>query len=499
VLNKIKNISFLKIAGIKKLIVLELLPGYIKLLFVINKDPLYKIINTSSPMRIKIVHSVMMKRNGDLFELKTIIKSFIENNKIDTKNIIIGINEFRLKNIVIPSDNDDLDFWFEENSDKFLPLGKTIDKFSFAREKINTNEEYVYYSVVVSRRSYINELKKICEQLNLSLLNISPFEPATIGHHREDSKLLFINLIGERITYVIVGTDGNPNHGELYTTIYDEDNSINFEQIKFGLTELFSLLNSDTHKSQNADLEILLQSNPENYNELKNIVNSIFHPVSINQRIEKENYNHIASLSTAEKLYRSFDESYNLLEQSKLSTDRDEMEKQLTLKTVIISGFFLITMLLGIYLTESFVSNKLKADEDNLIEVSAQKDMIDKYEKENSFLKSNLSHLSNLKGNRITYSNLFNEIPRFVSDSSCFIGLNIKELNSNIVELDFQGLALTQTEVAHIMQKIETNSNFNKISLMYANSIDKKNIKLNVPIKQNKLINFKLRANYDAN
>jgi len=217
------------------------------------------------------------------------------------------------------------------------------------------------------------------------------------------------------------------------------------------------------------------------------------------QRIEKENYNHIASLSTAEKLYRSFDESYNLLEQSKLSTDRDEMEKQLTLKTVIISGFFLITMLLGIYLTESFVSNKLKADEDNLIEVSAQKDMIDKYEKENSFLKSNLSHLSNLKGNRITYSNLFNEIPRFVSDSSCFIGLNIKELNSNIVELDFQGLALTQTEVAHIMQKIETNSNFNKISLMYANSIDKKNIKLNVPIKQNKLINFKLRANYDAN
>ena len=158
-----------------------------------------------------------------------------------------------------------------------------------------------------------------------------------------------------------------------------------------------------------------------------------------------------------------------------------------------------MSLLFLMFILESFVAGKIKAGQDNLLEVTAKTSVAEKLEVENLKLRSNLKVLEQLKGNRVTYSNLLTSLSKVVTKKSCFTDINLKEVKENIMAVTLNGIAFNQQEVTEVMSNMEGSKSFGKISLLYSGTVKTKDIKTNILTGQKEIIQFNLGCEYNAN
>lgn len=485
------NINFLKLAGINKLLLVEITNSHLLIGEVRLRVPFLNKKNNSEFDPLTIINYKIYPFQGDLSLVGDLLKSFSNNYGFETEYAVVSINDYRLKNITAPEDIENIGEWLEENSSQFLPAGKTLDSFCYSYE-INTTEDQSNIAVAISQKRYVEKIVKEIGEISLKVINVSPSGTEITRYANEANNYLAVNVMDNSIAYTFINNKGQVFRNTIFETFISEK-KIQKRNFDRALTQMNQGLSIDPKYT----LVIQLSTDPSYYDASAELIKSQFSNVKILTPVSEELLPFHSFKTIVEKLIGSFDSSFNLLTSEFKEASRFQIEKGTVTLSTIMSGAVLIAVLLLLYFMESFIAEKLKTSGDFEIDASTKKEMLEKYKKENALLHGNLELLTNLKGNRITYSHLLKSLPEKISKKSCFTA--IKTTNDNgVLNLELRGCAHDQTEVAEIMRKLETANNFKKVTLMFANSIEKSKIKSPIKTNNSQLIDFNFSAEYYA-
>lgn len=496
----IKNLSFFRISGIRKFIILDIDKDVAELNYVQIKEPFCRINKSKLIESINLLFSENIYFGNDLSIVTEHLKQFVKKYELEEAYLIIGINDFRFKTIKLLKDAEENELWFEENTDKFLPEGRVSDDFIFSYEKYFEDEDNDYYYLVIARRNYIESIISACQVSGITIIKISPF---SLQLHFMDSLkekfLLFLNIGKDKIIYTFSDNKQNLIYGEIFLSfqnISTEDSEAKNTIIKNGLSDvkqnIIPLLNEKVN-----ELNIFITSSSlENENNIT-LVNSIFLTEYVNPNIFNTKHNEITPAIVLNNLFTGQDDYINLLPTETETKNREVLEKKTSLRITLAFGVVLIFMLLFTYLGENIISSMKINNENKLVEVDSKTKMLETYENENSKLLNNLSMLSKLKGKRVIYSKVLLSLIDGLDNKSCFTDLSINETNNELI-IKIEGLAYSQQNVTVTIENVENLDNFKDVSLEYANSVERaKYNKARLP--QNTMIEFALSAKYNEN
>ena len=223
----------------------------------------------------------------------------------------------------------------------------------------------------------------------------------------------------------------------------------------------------------------------------------MLNPSTVNKNFEKINSVDLACFFALLKELTFLEVKINFLKKEIIFDKRNEIEKQITFRIALASGALLLSLLLISFAVEMLISGKINAGQESLLEVNAKKALVTKYEEENTKFVSNLFHLKELKEKRSTCSKLMKSLSDVVTAKSWYTGLRFRENDEDKPKIEVVGIALNQQEVATIMKNLENIHDFKNILLLYSNTTETKNVKTNLRISQNEVIEFKLLCEYE--
>ncbi|MBK7980279.1 MAG: hypothetical protein IPK06_09855 [Ignavibacteriae bacterium] len=331
----IKNLSFFRISGIRKFIVLDIHKDVAELYYVQIKEPLYRINKSKLIESINLLFSENIYFGNDLSLVTEHLKQFVKKYELYETYIIIGINDFRFKTIKLPKDAEDNELWFEENTDKFLPEGRVSDDFIFSYEKYFEDEDNDYYYLVIARRNYIESLTKVCQVTGITIIKISPIPlQLHLIEIIKDKYKLFLSFREEKIIYTFSDNKHNLIFGETFLSNINsviKGIELKNNSISNGLTEIKQNLSSFINEYE-SELNIFTVSNNKDNDNYKSIVKSVFFTENVNPDILN-----IEKLKLAIALNNTFtgkDDSINLLPPDISSNNYELLEKKTSLRIV---------------------------------------------------------------------------------------------------------------------------------------------------------------------
>ncbi|MFZ1288483.1 MAG: PilN domain-containing protein [Melioribacteraceae bacterium] len=497
----IKNLSFFRISGIRKFILLDIHKDVAELNFVQIKEPFYRVDKSKLIESINLLFSEKIYFGNDFSLISEHLKNFVKKYELEEAYLIIGKNDFRFKTIKLPKDAEENELWFEENTDKFLPEGRVSDDFLFAYEKYFEDEDNDYYYLVIARRNYIELLTKACQVAGITIIKISPF---SLQLHSidiiKDKYLLYLGIREDKIIYTYSDNKHNLIFGETFlsnSSSATEETEFKNLAVANGLTEVKQNLAAFINENE-SDLNIFTVSyNAANEN-FKSLVKSIFFTENINPDILNTKIENLTPAIVLNNTFTGKDDSINLLPPVIASNNNELLEKKTSLRIVLSFGMALIILLLSIYLGENVISGIAANNENDLVEVNSKTKMLENYKNENAKLVGNLSMLSKLKSKRVVYSKILNSLKDAINNKSCFTNLTINELEKSL-DIKIEGIAYSQPDVTEMIKKIEAMKNFKNISLEYANAIEKSKYKNNVTLPKNNMVDFSFSAKYNEN
>jgi len=497
----IDNISFFRLAGIKKYIILDIYRDNAELKYVQIKEPFYRINKSKLIESFDIIHSENIQFGNDLSVITNYLKNLIEKNNLEEAYLIVGINDFRFKTVKLPKDSEDNKFWFDDNTDKFLPEGRVSDDFIFSYQKYFEDEDNEYFNIVIARRNYIESITKTCQVNNIKIVTISPF-PLQI-HSLEFAKsknLLFLNVREDKIIYTY--SDNKNNFLSAETFLSSGNASSNESEIdNITLNQVFYEIKQNIDAFQNnleTDFNIFATSTNLNQSSNISIIKSVFQTEFVNSEPFNNHLQNLTSAIVLNNLFTGQDDSINLLPTETKSENVEQLEKKTSLRVVLSLGIVIIFMLLFTYIGENIISSTIASNESKLIEIDSKTKMLDNYEKENVKVLSNLSKLNILKGKRVIYSTILNSLIDGSNNKSCFTNLTVNEAKTGF-EIKIEGLAYTQPDVTAIIKNMEQLENFTNVYLEYANSVERSKFKNKVWLPSKSMINFSFSARYYEN
>ena len=444
--NPLKNISILKLAGINKFILLDVYPGYLKILYLHLNKPFYKLTINSPVTDCEIIAYEKENYNGSLEGIEHILKTFILKHSVEGAHLIIGINEYRAKTIVVNKEVEDVNLWFLENTDKFIPAGRPIEEFSYSYEKYKEDDDNYYYLIAVSRKDYIVKLTKACANTGIKILSITPFSLALHSLEQvKNVKAVLVDISLTALKYSYTDSNGNLFTGEFYHQIFNSEptesagGSIDQNKLIELLKQLGEAIKFASNGNGTGELNLFLSVDPVYYKEIEEVIKKFLLPVSLNKNYEDVKPNLLTFFFVLDNTTNKFDDKINLLDNEVIDKERFKVEKQIVFRATLASGAIIMSLLFLMFILESFVAGKIKAGQDNLLEVTAKTSVAEKLEVENLKLRSNLKVLEQLKGNRVTYSNLLTSLSKVVTKKSCFTDINLKEVKENIMAVTFSG------------------------------------------------------------
>ncbi|MFC2139727.1 hypothetical protein ACFLR4_03610, partial [Bacteroidota bacterium] len=430
--NILSRISYLKLAGVKKFVLLEAARDYVKIAFVQIKMPFYDISSGISQNNIRIIARTAEKFSGDLNDLDYILKKFIEENEAEEAYLIIGVNDYRLKKVMV-SKEEELDLWFDENRSKFIPPGKMSEDFRLSYEKYKEDEDHYYCLAAVSRADYLEKLTKVCSQSGLKILSITPF--LTSLHKYEPLKNkngLYLEISNRMVKYIFSDFNQNLFTGEIYHEIFNHENETDVEsrsyEIEQCVNKLYEALTATSNIKNLDELEVFISVDPEYYSQFEKAVSSAFQVKQTNNGIENLDPDLTGIYFTLNNELSFHDTKINLLDEETIGTERMELDKNIGLRTTISSGVVLIFFL---FTGENFVVSKISEGEESLSEVTAKASVVRKLEEENNKLNSNLSSLIDLRDGNISYSKLLKGVSDIITRKSLLTDLVLEEVSAD--------------------------------------------------------------------
>ncbi|MBN2571422.1 MAG: PilN domain-containing protein [Ignavibacteriales bacterium] len=500
------KISLIRLSGISKIFFVDIHRHYYKIILLKRKESFFTIMSTKSIKKFTTLYSNAAKHNGNFLVIFSEIKKQADKFGIKNPQVIFGINEFRLKTVTIASDVDEIETWFDENTQKFLVEGQSRDNFQYSYSLYKKDDEYFYYNVIICRKELIDQLIELSSKNNLKILSISPFSISIQSAITERQNILFLDFTEDRLSYSFCDENNNIIFGEKFKNLYlagdDAElldwRKINFDVLNEVLSELKHNLTTIADQKVEENLNVFIVAKKHNFESIVLAISVNFSSFTINSGFENYDPFYIGTYLVYDSIIKNFDNQINLLDHSQKDSNRFEIDKQSAQRFVIVTGIIIILFLLVFYWMEDMLNSSLQDGEEELIESQLKKDLQDKLLLENQNLRSNLSNLLSLKNNKAEYSKLFYSISELITENVCFISLDIKETNDNILFLDFVGVAYDQEDVTILMKNLEQDDNYKDVKLIYTSTIETKDIKENKPKNREQLTKFNLTANYYA-
>lgn len=495
------NISFFRLSGIKKYLLLDIHKDIAVLKYVQVKEPFYRINKSKLIDKLEVIFSEDINFGNDFSILTQKLNNFVKKYNLNEAYLIIGINDFRFKSIKLAKDSEENEFWFEDNTDKFLPEGRISDDFIFSYEKYFEDEDNEYYYIVIARRNYIESIVQACQIKGIRIINISPFSLQIHSlEFGKDKNLLFLNVLNDKIVYSYSDIKNNFVFGESFLS---NEVSVSYER-EINDTTLTNALNDIKQNidafinNKEIEFHIFIDFDISDQHDYIPIIKSIFQTEFVNAEPFNNHIQNLTSAVVLNNLFNGQDDSINLLLSEIKSENIEEFEKKTSLRVVLTLGIVIIFMLLSTYIGENIISSTIASNESKLIEIDSKTKMLENYEKENTKLLSNLSMLNRLKGKRVIYSKILNSLIDGYNNMSCFTNLTVNEAKAGL-DIKIEGLAYSQTDVTDIIKKIERMENFTNVYLEYANSVERKKYKSKVWLPRKNMIDFSFTARYHEN
>lgn len=194
-----KNISVLKLAGIKNFICVEITQNVARIVYIKRSEPIINIkAGEFLEKHFPILSETSFEYEGDCAELQKTVSEFIQKSKVDNPQIVICISDYQLKQLAVPHDTDDVDLWFIENIENILPNGYAKNDIVYNYEQTNEDENYKYFTVLLAESKLINGIVSAFSVSALNLVAIMPL-PNTEGQGKYDSILSVIKKLTENI------------------------------------------------------------------------------------------------------------------------------------------------------------------------------------------------------------------------------------------------------------------------------------------------------------
>lgn len=487
-INILNKISLLKAAGINKFITVDIGADMCKAAFFKRKEPIYNISNKIKPGEIVLIHSFIKEFQNDYREIISEISTFVQKNNWDNAVVLIGINEFKFNTIAIPKDEEDKDLWFLENSSKFLPDTRNSSKFIYSYERYYEDDNFDYYVVVVARDDYLTETINSFAELNLKVINCSPFLFSITPEKEEDSKnYLSINIDKHCFSYFIIMGEQNALYDEYYFKS-SEASDLRIG-IKNQITKLIQNLKTQSGDIKNRPLNISLSGNKENTEFCIESLKSVYNRFETNKYGIEGNSEFTHASLTLCKLIERYDNSVNFIKEEAQNSCITEIEKQISLRYVLSGGALIFLLVLLSFSIDRYLTGSIQNEKNNLAELKSVTEMVENTQKGNTQLTKNLNILRRLRSDRDKQSQLLEKIPAIINDNTFLTSFNSKELNRGL-QIIMTGISTNQENIANFINRLEQSNKFKNISLLYSSLI-----KNNVRYKG--MTQFKISAMYN--
>jgi len=499
----INKISFFRLSGIRKFIVIDIHKRHAELNCIKIKEPPYQLSTEKLISSYHSVHSENIVFNDDLTLLKKHIREITKKFEFENSYLVIGINEYRTKIIKLNKDIEEKEIWFLENTGKFLPEGRIADDFIYSYYNFYEDDENEFYLVNIARKSFIDNIVNVCQVDSLKILNISPFVLAihTLNNFKT-KKILYLNITSDKIIYSYSNEKDsvftsevilNPDEQETNNNI-SPISSHDIDHLEVSLKEIKqNLLSLNTNVDE---LFIYFSHFASIDNEIAELIETVFSTEHVNEEPLKIIPGNLNSLNVINSLYTNKDVPINLLTVETDNENREQIEKDTTLKIVLTAGVILIFSLLSIFFLENWLNNIKQNNEISLMEIDSKTNTLETYKAENNKIKNNLSQLTLLKNKRVIHSLILDKINSCIDKNCCFSNLSINKSPTGL-EVKVEGLTYTQNDVTNFVNRIENLDFFKDVSLEYSNIIERSKLRSKAALPKNKMISFSISASYD--
>lgn len=506
-LSLIENLNLLKLSACNELIIVDILPEEVNLIFARRKELFTIITNGDIHDSLDIIQLTKLPKSSDLAGLTVELKELISKNNIKDPIIIVGINEFRQYQITIPADEDDTETWLLENSGRFLPEGCSKNEFSYIYDPLKKDDNYIYYNIVVIRNDYLKSLIEALSVKEAKLYAIIPFALSITGNSFISEKnVLYLHLSANRIAFSALNTRKSFLYDEIYAE-FIENGSLNTQTLKNELNNIKEIVssqfkddlsNEELQKENRDKLKIIICTDENSIKIAENTVKSIFGNVAVNEGFTKFNPSIIGALLGINLVYNNADTALNFVADNLEGSARYYVENKLFLRTTLLAGFVLMFFLLTLFVSETYISGKLNKIDENETLVSSKSSQIEELQKENNYLKANLYFANSLKSNRARYSNLLFGLSGIVTSKSCFSQVAFKDIGKCEINCELSGVAVSQDEVARIIEKMESDRKYSNVLLVFSGYSENESDYEKGYDNKKKMIHFNISARYNA-
>jgi Tfp pilus assembly protein PilN len=491
----LNNLSLLKTAGIKKILAVDIFNDYLKLTFLIRKEKLFNISNDTLLENIYVSSVEKIEFENDLNSIHDLLLSWLALNKLENVHILVGINECQYQKINVPVDVEDDELWFLENSEKFLPEGRSSNEFSFSYQKIKEDEFARSYLAAITRKDYIDKIVLAFSFPEFEILGIMPFLSSFVLNKelQNSNRLLLIFLIN-KLQYAFVNESGSFELGELYYNNPDDPNDIS----GILLNNIYTLDQMLVKSDKPLDGLTIITSAPTGLEEpIRGLIYENL-SVKINFYNTKMESQAIPSALTLTALFENFESRINFLPTDLSLAGSSKIEKRIFLNSVFICGGVVLILLLLSNLF-SLYSQKAQSERDEeTVTLDQQQNMLKKLKEGNDNLKANISMMNKLKNKKSAYSSLMLLLNKITDEDCCLTGVEIKN-NNNYMNLNITGVAYSQGNVSDLIKKMESLNQFKDISLVYSSSVSTDELSLAVKLNTKRVVQFNIKSGYYEN
>ena len=473
VLKKLTDIC--SIAGIEEVFVLKIGQSEITLstISVVKKKflPEYQSLN-SFTIKCSETYPTSGSSRQDIEE---IIEAFALKNVISDLYCIILIDDYKYHLVSIPIEVEDNDIWLSENYQKFLPPSLVLDDFIFAFEKLFSDENSVFYELMIVRKEF---LKQYCDILEFRKINVLGAIPSlyyfgTLFTEKTETPVVLINIELSRIQYLFK-EDSKIIRNEFHLVNNDlSQEKSRTSELQSRLRDIKQLISSgDSGSSSSYNPVVITLTEEETI--LTDIIRTEFFGTDLNDAHKRKFLfgENLRTLLPIRDFLSNPAVSVNLYTSGNYSETREKLEKQYATKLFLGAGLlvFLILLILNLFFTVfSHLNDSLS---EQLAETTEITRMVESLKNENKLLETETMSLKNLQYHSEDISMILYRVSGGIPSDCVLSSLNIKHEKERKYSLRLTGFAFSQESLARFLSNLENRYGIEQIHLLDSHLAD---------------------------
>ncbi|MFA8344334.1 MAG: hypothetical protein ACEPO8_15275 [Rhodothermaceae bacterium] len=475
----INKISYARLSGIKKIIYVEQFNSKLLIKGIENTSSVFSFFKDASYENLSEKFNLVIQ-NPD--EFSSAIKKAVSEFDFDDAVIVWGLSDFRHSLVSLSTDVEDTEIWFLDNQSQFLPQNQSADDFGISARELYSDSDNIWYTVVVTRKNFLEKITELVSKTDLTLAAILPFSLPSVISYEETEETLLIILRDNKLYTIYKGSENRFKYEEVFL-LNQKDSELYQDEINEKLKLFVS-----GFQSHNSSVKICLDipDNSVNITVIKQIIKDALQESVFSKKLN-------STLLNVKSLDNNFDDKLNLLSSEAKSSNSFRFDKEITNKLVISLGGVLVILLLGLYILEGQILSGLDESNSAISELKSKEKLITTKKNNISALKNNLNLLYKLQERGAVNSVVLKNISKVMPLNSQLLKVNIDKRDEKQIRISVEGITNDQTNIPQIIKNIEEIKGYQNATLVYSKMIKRKKIK-NPKIRGSEFIIFCIRS-----